>query len=145
VRSIVGQFLEHSRIFGFVNGGKTEWYIGSADLMERNLDRRVEAVVPIEDPEAAARIEAVIAAMLADDRHSWQLGPDSAWRRTEDLNGRPGTNDVFEVLKAAALASSSAHREAAGDALRVDGRDVGRRPKRPRAPRPRAVTRSESR
>jgi polyphosphate kinase len=145
VRSIVGQFLEHSRIFGFANGGKTEWYIGSADLMERNLDRRVEAVVPIEDPDAAARIEAVIAAMLADDRHSWQLGPDSTWRRTEDLTGRPGTNDVFEVLKAAALASSTARREGAVEALRVDGRNRGVRAKRPRASRPRVVTRSESR
>ena len=56
VRSIVGGFLEHSRIYGFVNGGRQEWYIGSADLMERNLDRRVEAVVPIEDLEAQARI-----------------------------------------------------------------------------------------
>ena len=145
VRSIVGQFLEHSRIFGFANGGKTEWYIGSADLMERNLDRRVEAVVPIEDPEARARIAAVIAAMLADDRHSWQLGPDSKWRRTEELTGHPGTNDVFEVLKAAALASSSSRREAAGEALVVDEGDGRRRPKRTRPSRPRVVTRSVAR
>jgi hypothetical protein len=113
--------------------------------MERNLDRRVEAVVPIEDPEARARIEAVIDAMLADDRHSWQLGPDSQWRRTEDLTGRPGTNDVFDVLKAAALTSSTTRREAPGDALRVDGRDGGGAAKRPRANRRRVATRSESR
>ena len=54
VRSIVGEFLEHSRIWGFENGGDREWYIGSADLMDRNLDRRVEAVVPVEDTEAAS-------------------------------------------------------------------------------------------
>ena len=54
VRSIIGEFLEHSRILGFANGGRQEWYIGSADLMERNLDRRVEAVFPIEDLEAQA-------------------------------------------------------------------------------------------
>ena len=60
VRSIVGEFLEHSRIFGFANGGQHEWYIGSADLMERNLDRRVEAVVPVEDPEATARIAEIV-------------------------------------------------------------------------------------
>ena len=56
VRSIIGEFLEHSRIWGFLNGGDREWYIGSADLMDRNLDRRVEAVVPVEDSEAGARI-----------------------------------------------------------------------------------------
>ena len=53
--------------------------------MERNLDRRVEAVVPVEDPEARARIDEVIATMLADDRRSWQLGADAVWRRTEDI------------------------------------------------------------
>ena len=85
VRSIVGEFLEHSRIWGFGNGGADEWYIGSADLMERNLDRRVEAVVPVEDAEARARIAEIIATMLADDRRSWQLGSDAVWRRTEEL------------------------------------------------------------
>ena len=52
VRSIIGEFLEHSRIWSFANGGDREWYIGSADLMDRNLDRRVEAVTPVEDHEA---------------------------------------------------------------------------------------------
>ena len=56
VRSIIGEFLEHSRIWSFDNGGDREWYIGSADLMDRNLDRRVEAVAPVEDPEAQARL-----------------------------------------------------------------------------------------
>ena len=67
--------------------------------MERNLDRRVEALVPIEDLEARARIESVLEIMLADDRRSWQLGGDGVYRRTEDLNGRPGTIDTFETLK----------------------------------------------
>src|SRR5262245_25678037 len=74
VRSIVGEFLEHSRIWGFTNGGETDWYIGSADLMDRNLDRRVEAMVPVEDAEARARLAEIIEVMLADDRRSWQLG-----------------------------------------------------------------------
>ena len=104
IRSIIGEFLEHSRIFGFANGGQQEWYIGSADLMERNLDRRVEAVVPVDDPVARARIADVVDAMLADDRHSWQLGYDSVWRRTEDILGRPGSVDAFSVLKRSALA-----------------------------------------
>ncbi len=103
VRSIIGEFLEHSRIWGFENGGDAEWYIGSADLMDRNLDRRVEAVVPVEDSEARARLAEIIELMLADDRRSWQLQPDATWVRTETLLGRPGTIDTFETLKERAL------------------------------------------
>ena len=99
VRSIVGEFLEHSRIYGFLNGGRQEWYTGSADLMERNLDRRIEAVFPIEDLEAQARIAEIIEVMLADDRRSWQLGADGTWRRTEEINAAPGTIDTFATLK----------------------------------------------
>jgi polyphosphate kinase len=105
VRSIIGEFLEHSRIWGFENGGNAEWYIGSADLMDRNLDRRVEAVVPVEDGEAKARIAEIVDLMLQDDRRSWQLQPDASWVRTEVLQGREGTIDTFEVLKERALAS----------------------------------------
>jgi polyphosphate kinase len=107
VRSIVGQYLEHSRVFHFANGGRSEWYIGSADLMERNLDRRVEALVPIEDPEAQERIKRVLEVMLVDDRRSWQLCPDGEYRRTEDLNGSPGTIDTFEALQTIALESAA--------------------------------------
>ncbi len=110
VRSVVGEFLEHSRIFGFANGGSPEWYIGSADLMERNLDRRIEAVVPIEDAEASARIEGIVRTMLADDRRSWQLGTDAVWRRTEELTGVEGTVDTFAEHKRITLEST---REAA--------------------------------
>jgi polyphosphate kinase len=73
--------------------------------MDRNLDRRVEAVVPVEDSEARARLVEIVEVMLADDRRSWQLGPDAQWRRIEELQGRAGTVDTFEVLKARALAS----------------------------------------
>jgi polyphosphate kinase len=103
VRSIIGEFLEHSRIWGFENGGDRDWFIGSADLMDRNLDRRVEAVVPVEDSDARARLSEIIEVMLADDRRSWQLLPDSTWVRTEVVQGRPGTIDTFETLKERAL------------------------------------------
>ncbi len=118
VRSIVGEFLEHSRIWGFANGGEGEWYIGSADLMDRNLDRRVEAMVPVEDGEARNRIAEIIEVMLQDDRRSWQLGPDARWRRTEEIEGTPGTRDAHEELKARALAltatAAAPHRPRAG-------------------------------
>jgi polyphosphate kinase len=105
VRSIVGEFLEHSRIWGFENGGDRQWFIGSADLMDRNLDRRVEAVVPVEDSDARARIAEIVELMLADDRRSWQLQPNARWVRTETLEGRAGTIDTFETLKERALES----------------------------------------
>ena len=109
VRSIVGEFLEHSRIWMFANGGRAEWFIGSADLMERNLDRRVEVVTPVEDHEAQARLARVVDVMLADDRRSWQLRADGRWDRTEILQSSEGTLDTFATLKedatiAAALA-----------------------------------------
>jgi polyphosphate kinase len=106
VRSIVGAFLEHSRIFGFANGGEPEWYIGSADLMERNLDRRIEALTPVDDAAARSRIEELVQTLLADDRCSWQLGADAVWRRTEELLGREGHVDAFELLKRRALESA---------------------------------------
>jgi len=118
VRSIIGEFLEHSRIWSFENGGSREWYIGSADLMERNLDRRVEAIVPVEDLEAGVRLAGIVDLMLADDRRSWQLQPDATWVRTEDLTGRPGTIDTFEALKEDALERArivgTPHRPGAG-------------------------------
>jgi polyphosphate kinase len=109
VRSIIGEFLEHSRIWMFATGGRPEWYIGSADLMERNLDRRVEVVTPVEDNEAQARLARIIEVMFADDRRSWQLQPDGSWLRTEVIQSVDGTVDTFAVLKddaatAAALA-----------------------------------------
>jgi polyphosphate kinase len=115
VRSIVGKYLEHSRVLGFHNNGRPEWYIGSADLMERNLDRRVEAIVPIEDPEAKARIAALIDVLLADDRRSWQLCSDGRYRRTEDLNKAPGKIDAFQTLEAQATASAAAETRPPGD------------------------------
>jgi polyphosphate kinase len=107
VRSIIGELLEHSRIWGFANGGDRDWYIGSADLMDRNLDRRVEAMVPVEDSEARARISEIIDIMLEDDRRSWQLGPNASWKRTEEIIGRQGTCDTHDELKMRALAASA--------------------------------------
>src|ERR1700674_4651519 len=77
VRSIVGQFLEHSRIFSFGNGGRPEYYLGSSDLMPRNLDRRVEAVVPVSDPRLCQRLQQILDVSLADDMLAWDLGPRS--------------------------------------------------------------------
>ena len=118
VRSIVGEFLEHSRIWRFENGGAPEWYIGSADLMDRNLDRRIEAFVPIDDPEARAEIDEILRIQLADDRRSWLLAADGRWQRTERVTGVPGTIDAQQLLRIRAaersLAAAAPHRAHAG-------------------------------
>ncbi|MBW4519664.1 MAG: polyphosphate kinase 1 [Scytolyngbya sp. HA4215-MV1] len=87
VISIVGRFLEHSRIFYFHNRGQEEVLIGSADWMPRNLDRRVEACVPIEDPEISKDLQEILGVMLADNRQAWDLQPDGRYiQRRPDAN-----------------------------------------------------------
>jgi polyphosphate kinase len=83
VRSVVGRYLEHSRIFYFGGGsanGDGEYYIGSADMMPRNLDRRVEAVVPVDDPELRARLREILEVDLSDDTLAWELD-DAHWAK----------------------------------------------------------------
>jgi polyphosphate kinase len=106
VRSIVGQFLEHARIWRFTNGDEPEWYIGSADLMDRNLDRRIEAFVPIDDADARREIDEILRIQLSDDRRSWVLASDGRWQRIERLHGKPGTIDAQQILKARAAKRS---------------------------------------
>ena len=81
VRSIIGRFLEHSRIFSFGNAGQPEYYLGSSDLMPRNLDRRVEAVVPVTDAKLSERLSQMFEILLADDVLAWELCPDGTWQR----------------------------------------------------------------
>jgi polyphosphate kinase len=82
VRSIVGRFLEHSRVYWFANDGEPELYCASADWMERNLMRRIEVAFPILDPQLAARIyEETLANYLADNTHAWLLESDGRYTR----------------------------------------------------------------
>ena len=82
MRSIVGRFLEHSRIYVFENAGEPEIYIGSADLMERNLDRRVEALCPVLDPEIRRYLrDELLQAYLRDDARATVLGPTDGTER----------------------------------------------------------------
>ncbi len=90
VRSILGRFLEHSRVFWFAGGGEAVVYLGSADMMHRNLDRRVEAMVRLRDPRDIAELEEILT--LSMDRHtaSWHLDRDGNWRRHYlDDDGKP--------------------------------------------------------
>ncbi len=89
VISILGRFLEHSRIYSFTNGGNTETWIGSADLMHRNLDRRVETLVSLVDPEQIADLDALFDMAFDPETSAWHLQPDGTWvRELYDDQGR---------------------------------------------------------
>ncbi len=83
-RSILGRFLEHSRVYYFGNDGKPEYWIGSADLMHRNLDRRVEVLVQVSDPGCSKQIREQLDLAFAPETMAWELGPDGEWTRTGD-------------------------------------------------------------
>jgi polyphosphate kinase len=103
VVSVVGRFLEHSRIYGFHRGDERLYWIGSGDLMPRNLDTRVELLVPIEDAKARSEIEETIELCLTDDTFAWELGPDDTWERR--TGGGPSVHR--ELMKHAAERASA--------------------------------------
>jgi polyphosphate kinase len=89
VHSVLGRFLEHSRVFHFGGGGKPEVFIGSADMMHRNLDRRVEALVSVSDPRHLQQLTGLLAKGASGDYAHWRLGPDGRWTRVS--TGEDGT------------------------------------------------------
>ena len=106
VRSIVGRYLEHSRIMRFGNDARgPDYFIGSADVMQRNLDRRVEAVIPVSDPVLTARLQEILDVNLADDDLAWTLDADGVWHKVPT---RFGIN-THRRLQELALARLQAH------------------------------------
>jgi polyphosphate kinase len=101
VRSIVGRFLEHSRVYRFGEpGSDARYFISSADLMPRNLDRRVEAAVPVDDPELRTRLDEILQVTFADDVLSWELRADGGWSKVPTVHGL----DAQETLMGLAAA-----------------------------------------
>ncbi|MHB1399593.1 MAG: polyphosphate kinase 1 [Trichloromonadaceae bacterium] len=90
VISIVGRFLEHARIYYFRNGGAEEYLIGSADLMKRNLEARVEVVVPVEDAQLRQDIRSLLEIQLADRRSAWEMQPDGSYRQRQPSTAEEG-------------------------------------------------------
>ena len=88
VVSIVGRFLEHARIIYFRNGGDEEYFIGSADLMSRNLDNRVEVMVPVEAPRLQEKLRYILDVQLADTRSAWEMRPDGSYVQLQPVSGR---------------------------------------------------------
>jgi polyphosphate kinase len=105
VISIVGRFLEHSRIFYFHSRGQEEIYIGSADWMPRNLDERVEAITPVEDPANAKDLQEILGIMLADNCQAWDLQPDGSYiQRRPAADSEPASSQ--QILMEMALHSA---------------------------------------
>jgi polyphosphate kinase len=108
VISIVGRFLEHSRIFYFRNNGEEEYFIGSADLMKRNLEARVEVVTPIEDPLCKQRLREILDIQLNNRRSVWEMQPDGTYvKRTPKSGEEPrSAQELLVELAEKRLASS---------------------------------------
>ena len=98
VTSVVGRFLEHSRIFEFRRGSEEHVYIGSADLMPRNLDTRVELVAPVEDPALRAVLADSLDRAFADTVNAWDLGPDGDWVRRNGDPADPAARSLHREL-----------------------------------------------
>jgi polyphosphate kinase len=113
VRSLVGRFLEHSRIFRFgPDGDAPEYYLGSSDLMPRNLDRRVEAMVPVLDAALQERLAQILDVELEDDLLAWGLHADGSWSRLPTIKG-VNAQQVFEQLAEARAVSTNGNGSAA--------------------------------
>ena len=108
VRSVLGRFLEHSRVFAFANGGNPVVYIGSADMMHRNLDRRVEALVQLRNREDITDLIALLDRYLADSTASWHLDHEGEWTR----HSLDGDGKQLEDIQSWLLASRARQRAA---------------------------------
>ncbi|HUQ47094.1 MAG TPA: polyphosphate kinase 1 [Gemmatimonadaceae bacterium] len=97
VISVIGRFLEHSRLYYFGNAGEEEYYFGSADWMPRNFDRRVEAVAPVDDKSLHPRLHALLETLLHDNRQAWELEPDGSYVQRVPHNGEESraTHEIF--------------------------------------------------
>jgi polyphosphate kinase len=104
VRSVVGRFLEHSRIYAFDAGGRSTTYIGSADLMQRNLDHRIEVIAPIENARVRQEANAILESALADNTNAWELGPDGRWLRVDPGDGKAHPHQDTMMRRARARA-----------------------------------------
>ncbi len=91
VISVIGRFLEHSRVYYFANDGEPEYFIGSADLMKRNLDERIEVLTPVRQPAPQARLDALLRMLLAERRQAWELH-DRSWSRLS-TTAEPGIHE----------------------------------------------------
>ena len=111
VRSVLGRFLEHSRLYCFEAADKKTYLLGSADLMPRNLDHRIEVVMPVEDTQVKGEVESILKALLADNSQAWELRSDGTWERVTPKKSerRRGAQAVFMRRRERARRIARAH------------------------------------
>ena len=114
VRSIVGRFLEHSRIYSFEAGERVATYIGSPDLMQRNLDHRIEVLMPVENARVRQEIHAVLDSALEDDTNAWALGADGEWTRVEPTRSKRHSHHETMMRRSLKRARRGARERRAG-------------------------------
>ena len=105
MRSIIGRYLEHSRVYHFANGagpGLSRTYLGSPDLMGRNLDRRVETLMPIDSPALVGRLEEMLEMLLTDDRLAWTLDGSGVWTKRRGTVGIDAQERLQQLARARA-------------------------------------------
>ncbi len=114
VISVVGRFLEHARIYYFRNGGDEEYYIGSADLMKRNLESRVEVVAPVEDPRLRQELRLILDAQLSSRKHVWEMQPDGSYIERQDTDGKESksSQETFISMAQKRKAAANKHKQA---------------------------------
>jgi polyphosphate kinase len=110
VLSIVGRFLEHARIYYFRNGGEEEYYIGSADLMRRNLKSRVEVIVPIEDPSLRKELHETFELQFADRRSAWEMRGDGSYVQRQPDSRQTSAGCQQTLIASASKRNSEANR-----------------------------------
>jgi polyphosphate kinase len=136
VRAIIDRFLEHGRAFHFANGGKDELYMGSADWMPRNFHRRVEAMLPVDDPVIRARLAEITELQMADNAKSWVLKPDGKYERVQPKPGAPAMRCQARFIEMtrdrvkAAETGVTTGRFHLLSRVKIDGKGEGRRSRR---------------
>ena len=136
VRSVVGRFLEHSRIYSFEAGERVATYIGSPDLMQRNLDHRIEVLMPVENARVRQEVHAILDSALEDDTNAWVLGADGDWTRVVPAKpAKPHSHHATMMRRSLKRARRGARERRAG----VDPARALRRPGADPTPRPRAA------
>jgi polyphosphate kinase len=114
VISVIGRVLEHSRIFYFRNCGNEEYYIGSADLMKRNLESRVEVVAPVEDAKLRQELRLIIDAQLSSRKNVWEMRADGTYVERPPVEGKESKNsqETFIALAQKRKAAATKHKQA---------------------------------
>lgn len=125
VISVVGHFLEHSRIFYFMNGGDPIYYIGSADWMQRNFDQRVEAAVPVTDVTLQDQVKGILETILSDNRRAWEMRSNGSYRQRKPAPREENRDSQERLMRLAAERCDDSQARTPDETVQINGTDSG--------------------